>query len=149
MQLSVKRAIAFSVDIIVLLAIFYGNIQFVLYAFNENISEMQAFGLGQLVIINMLQLVYLLIYFIYIPVRQDGQTVGKKLLNLKEVKADGQSLMVSDYFKRDVLMKFLLISVTGGFVLVVNLILALYQLSRGQQVKFIHDMITKTTVVAL
>ncbi len=149
MQLSVKRAIAFSVDIIVLLAIFYGNIQFVLYAFNENISEMQAFGLGQLVIINVLQLVYLLIYFIYIPVRQDGQTVGKKLLNLKEVKADGQSLMVSDYFKRDVLMKFLLISVTGGFVLVVNLILALYQLSRGQQVKFIHDMITKTTVVAL
>ncbi len=149
MQLSVKRAIAFSVDIIVLLAIFYGNIQFVLYAFNENISEMQAFGLGQLVIINMLQLVYLLIYFIYIPVRQDGQTVGKKLLKLKEVKADGQSLMVSDYFKRDVLMKFLLISVTGGFVLVVNLILALYQLSRGQQVKFIHDMITKTTVVAL
>ncbi len=149
MQLSVKRAIAFSVDIIVLLAIFYGNIQFVLYAFNENLSEMQAFGLGQLVIINMLQLVYLLIYFIYIPVRQDGQTVGKKLLNLKEVKADGQSLMVSDYFKRDVLMKFLLISVTGGFVLVVNLILALYQLSRGQQVKFIHDMITKTTVVTL
>ncbi len=149
MQLSVKRAIAFSVDIIVLLAIFYGNIQFVLYAFNENISEMQAFGLGQLVIINVLQLVYLLIYFIYIPVRQDGQTVGKKLLNLKEVKADGQSLMVSDYFKRDVLMKFLLISVTGGFVLVVNLILALYQLSRGQQVKFIHDMITKTTVVAV
>ncbi len=149
MQLSVKRAIAFSVDIIVLLAIFYGNIQFVLYAFNENISEMQAFGLGQLVIINVLQLVYLLIYFIYIPVRQDGQTVGKKLLKLKEVKADGQSLMVSDYFKRDVLMKFLLISVTGGFVLVVNLILALYQLSRGQQVKFIHDMITKTTVVAL
>ena len=81
--------------------------------------------------------------------RQPGQTIGKRLLKIKEIKLNGQDLMVMDYFKRDVLLKFLLSSMTSGFMIVLNGILLTYQAIRKQPLRAVQDMIMKTEVIKL
>ncbi|MGL4337346.1 MAG: RDD family protein [Turicibacter sp.] len=139
-----KRGLAFGIDAILLSVIFYGNYQFVVAsvgASNETVMDLYA-----MIVILLLQIIYVLIYFIYIPVRLQGQTIGKKVVKLKEVKENGQELTVRDYFKRDFMLKFLLISMTSGFVLVLNIILLTYQAIRKQELRALHDIIVKTKV---
>ncbi len=77
------------------------------------------------------------------------QTIGKRLLKIKEIKLNGQDLTVMDYFKRDVLLKFLLSSMTSGFMIVLNAILLTYQAIRKQPLRAVQDMIMKTEVIKL
>ncbi len=146
-EMLVRRGAAFLVDLIILVLIFYGNLQFIIASFTVN--DNQPLGLHVMAMLIILQLIYIFIYFIYIPVRQPGQTIGKRLLKIKEVKLNGQDLAVMDYFKRDVLLKFLLSSMTSGFMIVLNAILLTYQAIRKQPLRAVQDMIMKTEVVKL
>lgn len=146
-EMLVRRGVAFLVDLIILVLIFYGNLQFILASFLVNAD--QPVGLHIMAILIILQFIYIFIYFIYIPVRQPGQTIGKRLLKIKEIKLNGQDLMVMDYFKRDVLLKFLLSSMTSGFMIVLNGILLTYQAIRKQPLRAVQDMIMKTEVIKL
>ena len=105
-----RRIMAFLLDMMILILIFFGN-------------------------------------FIYIPIKWPGQTIGKKLLKIKEVTQDGKELTIKQYFQRDFLLKFLLSSMTSGFAVLFNLILLTYQLIRKQELKALQDMIVKTKVV--
>lgn len=139
-----KRGLAFGIDAVLLSSIFYGNYQFVIASIganNERVMDVYA-----MIVVLLLQMIYVLIYFIYIPVRLHGQTLGKKAVKLKEVKENGQELTIMDYFKRDFMLKFLLISMTSGFVLVLNVILLSYQAIRKQELRALHDIIVKTKV---
>ena len=148
LQLSIKRIIAFAIDMLIISLIFYGNIQVIMYAMTGSIGEVTMLSLGGLILANVVQVIYLFIYFIYIPVRKEGQTIGKQLLQLKEVNQNQTPLTIRQYFKRDVLLKFLLIPLTGGAILIVNVFLMSYQLIRQQPVRPIHDLVMKTTVLS-
>lgn len=144
-DLLVRRALAFLVDLILLVLIFFGNFCFMATSLNVSIDNpMTMNGLGMMII---LQLVYVLIYFIYIPVKMPGQTLGKKLLKIKEVTAEGNDLTPKQYFQRDVVVKFLLSSFTQGFLVLFNAILLTYQCIRKQELRALHDFLVKTRVV--
>lgn len=144
-EMLVRRGGAFVIDLIILILIFYGNMQFILASFN--VTPNQAFGFQVLVGLLVVQLIYVCIYFIYIPIRQPGQTIGKRIFKIKEVKRDGQDLTVNDYFKRDILLKFLLSSMTSGLMVLFNAILLTYQCFSKQPLRAFQDIVMKTEVI--
>ena len=105
-----RRAIAFVVDVIILILIFFGNFMFMVTSLN--LSAENPMNLVEMMMMVALQLLYVMIYFIYIPIKWPGQTVGKKLLKIKEVTQNGRELTLKQYFQRDFLLKFLLSSMT-------------------------------------
>jgi len=146
-EMLVRRGGAFVSDLIILILIFYGNMQFVLASFNVTLD--QPLGLQVLMTLLVLQLIYIFIYFIYIPIRQSGQTIGKRIFKIKEVKRNGQDLTVNDYFKRDVLLKFLLSSLTSGVMILFNVVLLTYQCFRKQPLRAFQDIVMKTEVIKI
>lgn len=142
-----RRAIAFVVDVIILILIFFGNFMFMVTSLN--LSAENPMNLVEMMMMVALQLLYVMIYFIYIPIKWPGQTVGKKLLKIKEVTQNGRELTLKQYFQRDFLLKFLLSSMTSGFAVLFNAILLTYQLIRKQELRAIHDIIVKTKVVRI
>lgn len=143
-EMLVRRGAAFFIDFVLLLLIFYGNAQFIFISFGD---AGQTFGLQVVLAMLILQLIYVFIYFIYIPVRIPGQTIGKKMMKIKEVKQNGKEMTASDYFKRDFLLKFLLSSMTSGFAVIFNAILLTYQSIRKQPLRALQDYIMKTEVI--
>lgn len=79
----VKRGVAFVLDAIILLLIFFGNFTIVMSSMAIN-PENPA-SMSSLLIMLALQLFYVGLYFIYIPLKWPGQTIGKKILKIKEV----------------------------------------------------------------
>lgn len=142
-----RRAIAFVVDVIILILIFFGNFMFMVTSLN--LSAENPMNLVEMMMMVTLQLLYVMIYFIYIPIKWPGQTVGKKLLKIKEVTQNGRELTLKQYFQRDFLLKFLLSSMTSGFAVLFNAILLTYQLIRKQELRALHDIIVKTKVVRI
>lgn len=142
-----RRAIAFVVDVIILILIFFGNFMFMVTSLN--LSAENPMNLVEMMMMVALQLLYVMIYFIYIPIKWPGQTVGKKLLKIKEVTQNGRELTLKQYFQRNFLLKFLLSSMTSGFAVLFNAILLTYQLIRKQELRAIHDIIVKTKVVRI
>lgn len=140
-----RRIMAFLLDMMILILIFFGNFMFMVASLNLEIGN--SMNLVEMIMMLALQLFYVIIYFIYIPIKWPGQTIGKKLLKIKEVTQDGKELTIKQYFQRDFLLKFLLSSMTSGFAVLFNLILLTYQLIRKQELKALQDMIVKTKVV--
>lgn len=143
-EMLVRRGVAFFIDFILLLLIFYGNAQFIFISFS---NALQPFGLQVILAMIILQLIYVFIYFIYIPIRMPGQTIGKRIMKIREVKQNKKEMTISDYFKRDFLLKFLLSSMTSGFVVVFNAILLTYQAIRKQPLRALQDYVMKTDVI--
>ena len=126
-----RRGVAFLIDALMLVVIFFGNFGFIMSAFSVSIENpLQLNGLLAMVA---LQLLYVWIYFVYVPVKMPGQTVGKKLMKIKELRADGKEMTLKQYFQRDFMMKFLLSSLTRGFIVLFNGILLAYQCIRKQE----------------
>ena len=140
-----RRIMAFLLDMMILILIFFGNFMFMVTSLNLEIGN--SMNLVEMIMMLALQLFYVIIYFIYIPIKWPGQTIGKKLLKIKEVTQDGKELTIKQYFQRDFLLKFLLSSMPSGFAVLFNLILLTYQLIRKQELKALQDMIVKTKVV--
>lgn len=142
-----RRAVAFVVDVIFLVLIFFGNFMFMVTSLN--LSAENPMNLVEMMMMLALQLFYVMIYFIYIPIKWPGQTIGKKLLKIKEITQNGEELTLKQYFQRDFLLKFLLSSMTSGFAVLFNAILLTYQLIRKQELRALHDIIVKTKVVRI
>ena len=143
-EMLIRRGAAFLIDLILLVLIFYGNAQFLLVSFSEN---GQLLGVQVIAMMIVLQLIYVGLYFIYIPLRQPGQTIGKRIMKIKEVKKNGKPMTVNDYFRRDFLLKFLLSSMTSGFIVIFNAILLTYQTIRKQPLCSLQDYVMKTDVI--
>lgn len=140
-----RRIMAFLVDVMILILIFFGNFMFMVTSLNLGVEK--SMNLVEMIMMLALQLFYVTIYFIYVPIKWPGQTVGKKLLKIKEVTQDGKELTIKQYFQRDFLLKFLLSSMTSGFAVLFNLILLTYQFIRKQELKALQDIIVKTKVI--
>jgi uncharacterized RDD family membrane protein YckC len=143
-EMLIRRGFAFLIDLILLMLIFYGNAQVVLLSFSET---GQVLGIQVVAVMIVLQFIYVGLYFIYIPLHLSGQTVGKRIMKIKEVKKNGKEMTASDYFRRDFLLKFLLSSMSSGFIVIFNGILLTYQTIRKQPLCSLQDYVMKTDVI--
>ncbi len=117
--------------------------------------------------INIISVVVLLLYFVVLPYYNNGKTVGKKLNNIKVVKADGSKLEMNDLVIRSLinnsifisLLKLVLIFIIENhkimvitsivltyiqsFILLISLIMIIFTKKK----QGLHGIISKTEVV--
>lgn len=118
------------------------------------------------VLVNILNCVFIMIYFIFIPYLCDGQTLGKRLVKIKVMRKDKELLMLNDLIIRNLIINglgFLLISlcmlyITPSMVyLIMTLLLGLLQVALVIITIFmviyrhdrrgLHDVLASTIVV--
>ena len=83
-----------------------------------------------------------------IPEKNDKVLSNQEATKM-EVTKTGKDLTAKQYFQRDFLCKFLLASMTSGFIVVFNAILLTYQCIRKQELCAFHDFLVKTTVISI
>jgi uncharacterized RDD family membrane protein YckC len=79
-----------------------------------------------------------LVYYVYIPPRWDGKTVGKSAMNIHIVKADGSPVTHGTMFLRDFIGKFL-----SALIFMIGYIMAFFD----DEKRALHDRIASTRVV--
>lgn len=118
-----------------------------------------------------LSILFSLIYFVYLPLKWKGQTVGKRFMDLKIVKTDGSDVTLKTMLLREGLGRLLLegCMVAGGkyvyqlltLVTQVDLVIPLTFISaaicvfsllialRCESRRTLHDYLAKTKVIAI
>ncbi len=118
------------------------------------------------VLVNILNVILLMILYVFIPFFTKGQTIGKKLANIKIIKTNNKKLDLNTLIVRSLLVNFLgnmLISLALVFILkdmsyyIPTLILTIFELLLviistfmilyKSEKRGIHDYITSTQVV--
>lgn len=90
-------------------------------------------------------MIWNLLYVVYstiTPVYWDGYVIGKKIMNIKIVKANGSALTLSDMFLREVVGVFILGYLTAGMSTLISGLMVLFRKDR----RAIHDMLAGTFV---
>ena len=114
-----------------------------------NIFDVDAsFTINLVTLIELIQVgliieIIFIIYYISIPVRNNGQTFGKKMLKIKTVKDDGSNIDFSTLFMRQAIAEQLIGALTFGVSFIVNALLALFRKDK----KSISDVFANTKVV--
>ena len=117
-------------------------------------------------ILNMLNCLYIIALFIYVPFFLKGQTIGMKFLNIKIVKENGNLATVLDYFFRALIFyslgyliitlsllyfitsyPYFLISFILSFFEFLLVIISAFMILYRHDRKGLHDIITHTKVV--
>ena len=107
-------------------------------------------------------------YFIAIPYFQDGQTLGKKLFNIKVKRNDGELIALNDLLLRSLIihglgymmvslaciyilpaMPYFIVTTIFGFIQIFLVILCLLMVLYRKDKRGLHDMIAKTSVVVV
>ncbi len=118
------------------------------------------------VFINILNCVFIMIYFVFIPYFFEGRTLGKKIMGLKIVRNDGELLMLNDLIIRNLIINglgFLLISLSLlyissgmiyflvtfllGILQVILVIASVFMIIYRKDHRGIHDILSETKVV--
>lgn len=118
------------------------------------------------VFINILNCVFIMIYFVFIPYFFEGRTIGKKIMGLKIVRKDEELLMLNDLIIRNLIVNglgFLLLSLSilylssGMFYFVITFILgilqillvfiSLFMILYRKDNRGLHDILSETMVV--
>ena len=120
--------------------LFVAGFDFAAY-FNEDLSLLLAAGRGDLI--------YLIVgaavaaaYFVPLMIRWDGQTIGKRALRVRVVRADGQRLHGKTVFVRQVLVQSIVLALVP-LVAIINYLLPLVDRSNRAG----HDFAARTRVV--
>jgi uncharacterized RDD family membrane protein YckC len=82
-------------------------------------------------------LIVMWIYYITIPVKMNGRTFGKKILDIRVQRLDGRKLTTGTMFIREVIGKFI-----SGLILMIGYLIAL-----GDERRALHDRMADTIVV--
>lgn len=120
------------------------------------------------VFINILNCVFIMIYFVFIPYFFEGKTLGKKIMGLKIVRKDGELLMLNDLIVRNLIINglgFLLLSLAllylssgilyFSFTLILGIIQILLVFLCGIMILYrkdnrgFHDILSETKVVKI
>lgn len=117
------------------------------------------------ILLNICNLIFIIGYFVIIPVINDGQTIGKKILKIKILKKEG-NLTIKDMIIRNFVTTSLLslmlsstiIYLISGkyyfiFTLIINflqlllVIISIFMIIYRKDKSGVHDLITNTSVV--
>lgn len=117
---------------------------------------------------NILNTLYIIFLFIYIPFFLHGQTIGMKLFKIKVVKESGKQATLNDFLFRSLLiysLGYLIITLAMIYLisslayLILSLILLIsefllviisaFMVSYRHDKKGLHDMFTKTKVIKI
>ena len=101
------------------------------------------YSLIELVQVGLVIEILFILYYISIPVRNHGQTIGKKMLKIRVVKDDGKDADFSTLFMRQAIAEQLLGALTFGATYIVNALVALFRKDK----KSISDVFANTKVV--
>lgn len=101
------------------------------------------YSLIEIIQIGLVIEIFLIIYYISIPVRNKGQTFGKKMMKIRIVKNDGQDVDFSTLFLRQAISEQLIGALTFGASLLVGAALALYRKDK----KTVSDVFANTKVI--
>ena len=101
------------------------------------------FSLIELIQVGLVIEILFILYYISFPVRNHGQTIGKKMLKIRIVKDDGKDADFSTLFLRQAIAEQLLGALTFGATFIVNALLALFRKDK----KSISDVFANTKVV--
>ena len=101
------------------------------------------YSLIELVQVGLVIEILFILYYISIPVRNHGQTIGKKMLKIRVVKDDGKDADFSTLFMRQAIAEQLLGALTFGATFIVNALVALFRKDK----KSISDVFANTKVV--
>ena len=112
------------------------------------IKEGTSFNLTLFALIELIQVglvieILFILYYISIPVRNHGQTIGKKMLKIRVVKDDGKDADFSTLFMRQAIAEQLLGALTFGATYIVNALVALFRKDK----KSLSDVFASTKVV--
>lgn len=83
--------------------------------------------------------------FVYFPIKNVGQTMGKKVMNIKVVKENDRDIKLSKSIIREYLFKFILFP----FFIAVSAITVVYYIviKKGNSMQYLHDVFLKTKVI--
>ena len=94
-------------------------------------------------LIELVQVGLVILYYISIPIRNHGQTFGKKMLKIRVVNDNGEDVNFSTLFMRQAIAEQLLGALTFGTSYIVNALLALFRKDK----KSVSDVFANTKVV--
>lgn len=116
--------------------------------------------------INIINCVIIILYFVVLPLYKNGQTLGKKIFKIKIVREDKEDLTANELIIRNIVVNGLLntflafclvfllsgfeyFTITSilGFIQFVLVVVSAYMIIFRKDKKGLHDIITKTKVV--
>lgn len=95
-------------------------------------------------IVGILQLAFVIIYWIVLPIVWPRQTIGRAIFYVKLVRLNGEPLSFGTLIIRELLAKIILFIFTFGLIAFVNL----YMVLRSNGRRAIHDRMANTLVVS-
>ena len=118
------------------------------------------------VILNTITIVIILIYFVFVPYYNDGQTLGSKLLNIRIVTKDGSKLTISKLMLRNFIINglaymtigltflylfssltyFILVSILG-FIQLGLVITSVFMILYRRDKRGLQDILSETKII--
>ena len=144
-----RRLLAWVVDaiimaIIITMILLCTSLGAILNLVKEGTSlTLTLYSLIELVQVGLVIEILFILYYISIPVRNHGQTFGKKMLKIRVVNDNGEDVNFSTLFMRQAIAEQLLGALTFGMSYIENALLALFRKDK----KSISDVFANTKVI--
>lgn len=95
------------------------------------------------IVTGLMQLLFIVVYWIVLPIVWPRQTMGRAIFFVKVVKLNGQKLTFGTLVIRELMAKVLLFLFTLGIIAIVNI----FFIARSNGHRAIHDRMANTLVV--
>ena len=144
-----RRLLAWIVDaiiigVVIVIVLLCTSLSAIFNLIKEGTSlTLTLYSLIELVQVGLVIEIIFILYYISIPVRNHGQTIGKKMLKIRVVKDDGKDADFSTLFMRQAIAEQLLGALTFGATYIVNALVALFRKDK----KSVSDVFANTKVV--
>lgn len=135
---NLKRVCAFMIDFMIA----YGILNLFLFSYRVFLLEAEtAYRANYMLLCAILSLCFL---FIYLPTKQNGQTIGKMIFHLRVVNCNGKQRTWFQSFLREGVCKFSFVA----FLVPIDVMYSLMESIKQRKLKvvFAHDLLLNTTV---
>jgi uncharacterized RDD family membrane protein YckC len=110
---------------------------------NNNDSTLILYSTILMVIFGAIFMLFIIFYFVIMPLFRNGQTIGKMFFKIKVIRVDNQKLDASTLFLREIVGRYFINLLTLGLNdLVILLVICLTDDRRG-----FHDVLASTRIV--
>ena len=117
---------------------------------------------------NLLNFIYIIMLFVYIPFFLKGQTLGMKLAKIKVVKSNGDKARMLDYLFRSLLiymlgyllititclflvssLTYLIVSIISAILVFLLVIISTFMILYRNDQRGLHDILTRTKIIRI